>query len=192
MTKNTTQPARTGNAPATEPSAADELARHLAAVLTHPDLPGDLEENIHEGLNEMFNRLPSQQWKQIEYSPEYISLLLSTHKDGSGAMTAKQKKVAPDHAEFANFADYLARVIMHPRTPAALKSVLQAVIVNIMSNETGYSWADDEAGLRFLVPRFLSHMADDYATGIIHATGEMIADSLSGELKRELMEGSAG
>jgi hypothetical protein len=91
-----------------------------------------------------------------------------------------------------DFGDYLARVIMHPQTPAALKSALQAVIVNIMSNETAYQWADDEAGLRFLVPRFLSHMADDYATGIVHTTNELIAASLSGELKRELMEGSAG
>ena len=90
-----------------------------------------------------------------------------------------------------DFGDYLARVIMHPQTPAALKSALQAVIVNIMSNETSYSWADDEAGLRFLVPRFLSHMADDYATAVVHTTNEMIADSLSGELRRELMKGGA-
>jgi len=107
-------------------------------------------------------------------------------------MKTKQKKVEPDHAEFANFADYLARVVMHPQTPPALKSALQAVVVNIMSNETSYQWADDEAGLRFLVPRFLSHMADDYATAVVHTTNEMIADSLPGELKRELMERSVG
>jgi len=106
----------------------------------------------------------------------------------------KRKKTERDdklRAADTDFGDYLARVIMHPRTPAALKSALQAVIVNIMSNETSYQWADDEAGLRFLVPRFLSHMDDDYATGIMHTTGEMIAGSLSGELKRELMEGGA-
>jgi hypothetical protein len=73
-------------------------------------------------------------------------------------MKAKQKKVEPNPSEFENFGDYLARVIMHPQTPATLKSALQAVVVNIMSNETGYSWADDEAGLSFLVPLFLSHM----------------------------------
>ena len=107
----------------------------------------------------------------------------------------KSKKTERDDKLMAadtDFGDYLARVIMHPQTPAALKSALQAVIVNIMSNESGYDWSDDEAGLRFLVPRFLSHMADDYATGIIHAMGELIADSLPGELKRELMERSVG
>jgi hypothetical protein len=35
-----------------------------------------------------------------------------------------------------DFGDYLARVVMHPQTPPALKSALQAVVVNIMSNET--------------------------------------------------------
>ncbi len=105
-------------------------------------------------------------------------------------MKTKQKKVEPDHAEFANFADYLARVVMHPRTPPALKSALQAVIVNTMSNETAYQWADDEAGLRFLIPLFLSHMNEDYATGIVHSTQEFIADSLPGELRRELGKGA--
>ena len=106
----------------------------------------------------------------------------------------KRKKIERDdklRAADTDFGDYLVRVIMHPQTPAALKSALQAVVVNVMSNETGYSWADDEAGLRFLVPRFLSHMADDYATAVVHTTNEMIADSLSGELRRELMEGGA-
>jgi len=106
-------------------------------------------------------------------------------------MKAKQKKVAPDTSEFANFADYLARVVTHPQTPPTLKSALQAVVVNTMSNETAYQWADDEAGLRFLIPLFLSHMNADYATGIVHATNEICADSLPGELKRELMEGGA-
>jgi len=106
-------------------------------------------------------------------------------------MKAKQKKVAPDPSKFANFADYLARVVMHRRTPPALKCALQAVIVNTMSNETAYQWADDEAGLRFLIPLFLSHMNDDYATGIVHATSEMCADGLPGELKQELMERGA-
>ncbi len=106
----------------------------------------------------------------------------------------KRKKIERDdklRAADTDCGDYLARVIMHPQTPATLKSALQAVVVNIMSNESGYSWADDEAGLRFLVPRFLEHMDDDYATGIIHATNEICADSLPGELKRELMEGGA-
>ncbi len=106
----------------------------------------------------------------------------------------KSKKTERDDkltAADTDFGDYLARVIMHPQTPAALKSALQAVVVNVMSNETSYSWADDEAGLRFLVPRFLEHMEEEYATAVVHTTNEMIADSLPGELKRELMEGGA-
>jgi len=38
--------------------------------------------------------------------------------------------------------------------PPALKSALQAVIVNTMSNESGYDWSNDEVGLRFLVHAF--------------------------------------
>jgi len=45
-------------------------------------LPDCLEETIGEGLNDVFNNLPNRSWKRIEYSPEYISLLLSTHKKG--------------------------------------------------------------------------------------------------------------
>ncbi len=81
------QPAReTGTAQATKQAegnnAADELAQHIAAVLNHPDLPDCLEEAIGEGLNEVFNQLPNQLWKRMEYSPAYISLLLSAHKKG--------------------------------------------------------------------------------------------------------------
>ena len=107
-------------------------------------------------------------------------------------MKAKKKKDEPDPAAFASFADYLARVVMHPQAPPALKSALQAVVVNTMSNETAYQWADDEAGLSFLIPLFLSHMHADYATGIVHSTQEFIADSLPEALRQELMEGSAG
>ena len=73
---------RIDNAPATEPSAADDLANLLAAVLNHPALPEALEESFGEGLNDLFNELPKGRWKRIEYSPAYISLLLSTHKEG--------------------------------------------------------------------------------------------------------------
>ncbi len=61
---------------------ADELANLLAAVLNHPALPEALEESFGEGLNDLFNNLPNRRWKRIEYSPAYLSLLLSTHKEG--------------------------------------------------------------------------------------------------------------
>jgi hypothetical protein len=63
-------------------ATADELANLLAAVLSHPDLPDCLEEAIGEGLNDVFNNLPNRRWKLLEYSPAYLSLLLSTHKEG--------------------------------------------------------------------------------------------------------------
>ena len=70
------------NSKSAEDKPADELANLLAAVLNHPDLPEALEESFGEGLNDLFNNLPNRRWKQIEYSPAYISLLLSTHKEG--------------------------------------------------------------------------------------------------------------
>jgi len=88
MTAAKKQPARQAgtarNTKQTEPAPAAPaaLAELLAAVLSHPDLPDCLEETIGEGLNDVFNNLPNRDWKRIEYSPEYISLLLSTHKKG--------------------------------------------------------------------------------------------------------------
>ncbi len=70
------------NSKSAEDKPADELANLLAAVLNHPDLPEALEESFGEGLNDLFNELPKGRWKRIEYSPAYISLLLSTHKEG--------------------------------------------------------------------------------------------------------------
>jgi len=72
---------------------------------------------------------------------------------------------------------------MHPRTPPALKSALQAVIVNTMSNESGYDWSNDEVGLRLLVPRFLFHMDEEFAFGIQHTTCALINGALPETLK---------
>ena len=70
------------NSKSAEDKPADELANLLAAVLNHPALPEALEESFGEGLNDLFNELPKGRWKRIEYSPAYLSLLLSTHKEG--------------------------------------------------------------------------------------------------------------
>ncbi len=71
------------NPPQQQPDAStDELANLLAAVLNHPALPEALEESFGEGLNDLFNELPKGRWKRIEYSPAYLSLLLSVHKEG--------------------------------------------------------------------------------------------------------------
>ena len=91
--------------------------------------------------------------------------------------------------EYIDFGNYIARVITHPKTPPALKSALQAVIVNTMSNESGYDWSDDEEGLSFLVPRFLQRMDEEFAFGVQHTTLEFIRDGLPEALKQEIREG---
>jgi len=50
MTIKTTQPARTGSAPTTTSSPADELAQHLAAILHHPETPVVLYNDIQDFL----------------------------------------------------------------------------------------------------------------------------------------------
>ncbi|MDQ3753828.1 MAG: hypothetical protein M3371_03750 [Acidobacteriota bacterium] len=103
----------------------------------------------------------------------------------------KAEQIEELRTAYTDFADYLARIVMHPKTPAALKSALQAVIVNAMSNESGYNWADDEEGLRFLVPRFLEQMNEEYAFGVQHTIQQFISDSLPEALRQEIREGGA-
>jgi hypothetical protein len=88
-------------------------------------------------------------------------------------------------ADYADFAAHVARVVTHPQTPKALRSALQAIAINIISNETGYEWCSDAAGLRFILSRCLNEAGEDYARGIIHATQELIADSLPEALRQE-------
>ncbi len=102
----------------------------------------------------------------------------------------KAEQIEELRTAYTDFADYLARIVMHPKTPAALKSALQAVIVNAMSNESGYNWSDDEEGLRFLVPRFLEQMNEEYAFGILHTLYGIINDTLPEALRREIRGGS--
>lgn len=59
-----------------------DLSELLSAVLTHPELPELLEESIGGGINDLFNELPKGRWREVEYSPEYIGLLLKTAKGG--------------------------------------------------------------------------------------------------------------
>jgi hypothetical protein len=91
-------------------------------------------------------------------------------------------------ADYADFAAHVARVVTHPQTPKALRSALQAIAINIISNESGYQWCSDAAGLRFIVARSLDQMHDDYARGIIHATRELIADALPEHLRVSLRD----
>jgi hypothetical protein len=79
----------------------------------------------------------------------------------------------------------LAHITMHPKTPKAIKSALQSLIVNIISNESGYEWIADEEALTFLLPRYLNHMDEEYARGIIHAAFEMADDACPKEVEQD-------
>ncbi len=85
-----------------------------------------------------------------------------------------------------DFADYIARVVTHPQSPKALTDALCMVIVNIVSNESGYSWADDADGLRFMLPRLLFNMNEMYANGIIGTLHETVHSLLPEAVKLEI------
>jgi hypothetical protein len=90
-----------------------------------------------------------------------------------------------------DFGAYLARVVTHEQTPRTLQSALLSIIVNIISNNSSYSWTDDEESLTFLLPRYLFHMNERYAEGIIHAIGELIDDQLPRSVNDEIRKGGA-
>lgn len=79
----------------------------------------------------------------------------------------------------------LAYITMHPQTPQAVKSALQSLIVNIISNSSNYAWCNDEEALAFLLPRYLNHMNEDYARGLIHAAQEIAYDICPKEVERD-------
>lgn len=89
-----------------------------------------------------------------------------------------EKEPIPDH--IVAFSNELARMVMHPQTPKKIKSALQAVIVNTISNTGGYAWHEDEEAISFLLPRYLHSMSESYALGIVHTLGEIIHDSIPG------------
>ena len=71
----------------------------------------------------------------------------------------------------------LAHITFHPQTPETITAALQALIVNTISNESGYAWINDIDALCFLLPRYLNHIPAQYARGIIHAALEMAYDA---------------
>jgi hypothetical protein len=83
-----------------------------------------------------------------------------------------------EDCHLVNFTNWLARAVTHPDTPESVRDALSSIIVNTISNESGYSWVDDAEGLAFLLPRYLFHMNEQYAKGIMHAVGELIDSGL--------------
>ena len=98
---------------------------------------------------------------------------------------AEVKQDKPD-ASLVNYTDWIARATMHPGTPAVVKHALQSIIVSIVSNESGYSWDDDEEGLRFLLPRYLFHMHDQYALAILPGVGELIDSAIPRDVRDKI------
>lgn len=87
------------------------------------------------------------------------------------------------------FGQELSRTVAHPKTPRVVKSALEAVIVNTISNETSYQWIHDEEALAFLIPRFLLGMEEGYALGLIHALDAITRDVLPHEVREEIRKG---
>jgi hypothetical protein len=107
-------------------------------------------------------------------------------------MTKKQSiKEAASEAEtpdiaLTNYTAWIARGLTHPKMKPAIKDALQSIIVNVITNQSGYVWDDDVEGLRFMLPRLLFHMNDDYAQGALHALGELIDAGLPEQARREI------
>lgn len=91
----------------------------------------------------------------------------------------------PDHS-LISFTDWLTRAMTHPDTPETLRTSLGMIVGNIFTNESGYDWTSDEEGLRFMLPRLLFHMSDDYALGLIHTTGELVNAALPREVHKQI------
>jgi hypothetical protein len=84
---------------------------------------------------------------------------------------------SPDR-QLTNYTDWIARGLKHPKINPAVKDALQSIVVSIVANHSGYIWDDDEEGLRFMLPRLLFHMNEEYAEGILHSLGELISSGL--------------
>ena len=92
---------------------------------------------------------------------------------------------SPDE-QLTAYTDWIARAVMHPDTPEVISDGLQSIIVNIASNESGYDWSNDEEGLRFMLPRLLFYMNDEYAKGLLQSMGELIDSTVSREVRDQL------
>ncbi len=77
--KNKPNAARKGTAaPVKAPPPREDLAVLLSKVLTHPALPGKLEQYIGEGLCELYNDLVGD-FREVDYAPAHIALLFKAH-----------------------------------------------------------------------------------------------------------------
>ena len=78
----------------------------------------------------------------------------------------------------AQFAEYIARVMEHPKTPRTARDVIFAILITDLSNNSGYGWEEDPEGLRFMLPRLLSHLNRLYSDGLTDATFSAIQELL--------------
>jgi hypothetical protein len=92
---------------------------------------------------------------------------------------------SPDR-QLTNYTDWIARGLKHPKMNPAVKDGLQSIIVNILSNHSGYVWDNDDEGLRFMLPRLLVHMNEQYAEGILHSLGELVDSGLPEAARKQI------
>ncbi len=94
---------------------------------------------------------------------------------------------APDKT-LVSFGDWIARLITHEDVPDTLRNALSMMVVNTISNQSGYDWSDDLEGLRFMLPRLLFQMNEEYARAVIQTTDELVLMLLPEKLRREFQE----
>jgi hypothetical protein len=81
------------------------------------------------------------------------------------------------------FAEYIARVVGHPKTPRMVKNLIDSVLIVDLSNNSGYDWTDDPEAVRFMLPRLLGHLNEMYSSGLMDVTFTVIKELLPKAVK---------
>lgn len=92
----------------------------------------------------------------------------------------------------AQFAEYVARVLGHPKTPRMVRNALLTVLISDISNNSEYAWHEDREGLLFMLPRLLSGMNNSYSEGITDATVSVVKELLPKAIRDEINLGVGG
>jgi hypothetical protein len=73
----------------------------------------------------------------------------------------------------------------NPKTPRTIRDMIVTVLVDDISNNSGYDWMTDREGLNFMLPRLLNGLNEHYKDGITDAMVSVIEDLLPAEVKRD-------
>ncbi|MBA3320118.1 MAG: hypothetical protein H0T45_01550 [Pyrinomonadaceae bacterium] len=96
----------TRNTKPVEGNPADELAKHIAAILNYPDTPAQIYNDLADAVHNLDTP------PRFFDSEEYVAMCLRQHFKGSG-MTTTQKDTPPDD----ELPELLAAVFAHPDLP---------------------------------------------------------------------------